>query len=201
MDADPLDALRDVLVSVLAARDGTHDEDGLLAALSALRSLREELSGWEPELITAARAAGVSWAALAPALGVASRQAAERRYLRLQPSTTGESTGEARVDAQRARRAADRAVADWAREHTVVLRALAGQVSALENLGTAAQKRVSQLGDALGNDDPAELLRPLAATQPHLGDRHSHLAHQVGAITEHTEQVRRDATHRRNPAT
>ncbi|MEC3982011.1 HSP18 transcriptional regulator [Amycolatopsis sp. H20-H5] len=96
---DPLSAVRCVQASVLAARDGTCDEGGLLAALSALRSLREERSGWEPELITAARAAGVSWTALVPALGVASRQAAERRYLRLQPSRTGETTGEARLDA------------------------------------------------------------------------------------------------------
>ncbi|MCU1680538.1 MAG: hypothetical protein JWQ81_1277 [Amycolatopsis sp.] len=199
MDVDPLAAVRPLLVSVLAARDGTAEQGELLAALSALRSLREELSGWEPELITAARAAGVSWTALAPALGVASRQAAERRYLRLQPSSTGERTGEARVDAQRARRAGDRAVADWAREHTAALRALAGQVSALEDLGTAAQKRVTQLSEALGDDDPAALLRPLAATHPHLGDQHRHLAHQVGAITERTDQVRRDATHRGHP--
>ncbi len=57
----------------------THMLDGL----ALLRQIRTELAAWEPELITAARRAGASWTQLAPALGVASRQAAERRYLRL----------------------------------------------------------------------------------------------------------------------
>ncbi|MFE4825176.1 type III effector protein, partial [Streptomyces sp. NPDC056704] len=42
-------------------------------------------------------------------LGVASRQAAERRYLRVRPGTPG-TTGEQRVQATRNRRAADRTI-------------------------------------------------------------------------------------------
>src|SRR3954454_8557222 len=133
---DPAGALGRVQDAVAAARAGVADQDQLLTALAGLRLLREELAGWEPELITAARAAGASWVALAPALGVASRQAAERRYLRLQPSHTGERTGEARVDAERDRRAGDRAVAGWARENSATLRELAGQVSAATGPGT-----------------------------------------------------------------
>src|SRR5690242_3298882 len=57
-----------------------------LTALALLRELRAELATWEPDLIDAARRQGASWEQLAPALGVASRQAAERRYLRLRPS-------------------------------------------------------------------------------------------------------------------
>src|SRR4051794_10581403 len=130
MDAtDPADAVRRIHDVVTAARSGTASQDRLLAALTELRLLREELAGWEPELITAARGAGASWVALAPALGVASRQAAERRYLRLQPSDTGERTGEARVDAERDRRAGDRAVADWARRNSAILRQLPRRVS------------------------------------------------------------------------
>jgi hypothetical protein len=200
MDQGPVGAVRGVQVAVADARTGAADSERLLAALVALRALREEISAWEPELITAAREAGVSWTALAPALGVASRQAAERRYLRLQPSRTGETTGEARVDAQRARRAGDRAVADWARQNSASLRKLAGQVSALHGLGAVAQERATRLGEALGDDDPAALLSPLAAAQPHLGDQHSDLAQQVGAITERTDEVRRDAAHRRDQA-
>jgi hypothetical protein len=194
MDAsDPADALRRVHEAVTAARDGSADQDRLLSALAGLRVLREELAAWEPELITAARAAGASWVALAPALGVASRQAAERRYLRLQPSNTGEKTGEARVDAERDRRAGDRAVADWARRNSVILRQLAGRVSALDGLGPAAQESADRLGAALGDDDPATLLPPLAAAQPHLADDHAGLAEHLGEISDETNRLRRDA--------
>lgn len=123
------------------------------------------MARWEPELINAARTTGTNWATLAPALGVASRQAAERRFLRLQPSTTGESTAEGRVDAERDRRAADKAVAAWARRHATTLRQLAGQVSTLDDLGdTGGQASATALGAALGTNDPAELLKPLTAT-------------------------------------
>ncbi|WP_410622301.1 HSP18 transcriptional regulator [Amycolatopsis sp. cmx-8-4] len=176
--------------AVAAARAGTADQDQLVTALNGLRLLRDELAGWEPELITAARAAGASWVTLAPALGVASRQAAERRYLRLQPSSTGEQTGEARVDAERDRRAGDRAVADWARRNAAVLRQLAGRVSALDGLAPAAQASADRLGVALGDDDPANLLPPLAAARPHLtGD----LGTRVGEIAAEAARLRRAA--------
>jgi hypothetical protein len=192
-ESDPTGALRRIHEVVAAARAGSADQDRLLSALADLRVLREELAGWEPELITAAREAGASWVALAPALGVASRQAAERRYLRLQPSNTGEKTGEARVDAERDRRAGERAVADWARRNSVILRQLAGRVSALDGLGPAAQESADRLGVALGDDDPATLLPPLAAAQPHLADDHAGLAEQLGEISEEADRLRRDA--------
>jgi hypothetical protein len=196
---DPAGALRRVQEVVTAARAGAVDQDRVLAALAGLRLLREEVASWEPELITAARAAGASWVALAPALGVASRQAAERRYLRLQPSHTGEKTGEARVDAERDRRAGDRAVADWARRNSAILRRLAGRVSALDGLGPAAQESADRLGAALGDDDPATLLPPLAAAQHHLTGAHAGLAEQLGEISARTDQLRRDAAgHRRS---
>src|SRR4051812_28910575 len=137
VEVDPFREVQRVQKVVSAARDGDASAEEVLAALSALRAVREQLGGWEPELIAAARAGGASWAELAPALGVASRQAAERRFLRLAPSVTGEATGEARVDAARGRRAGDRAVADWARRNSAVLRRLAGQVSALDGLDAA----------------------------------------------------------------
>ncbi|MGW3852971.1 HSP18 transcriptional regulator, partial [Streptomyces fagopyri] len=56
-----------------------------LSALLMLREIREQLAGWESGLIETARRQGASWADLAGPLGVASRQAAERRYLRLRP--------------------------------------------------------------------------------------------------------------------
>jgi hypothetical protein len=185
---------------VLAARMGDVPTDEVLAALDALRSVRERLGAWEPELIAAARAGGTSWAALAPALGVASRQAAERRFLRLRPSATGETTGEARVDAERDRRAGDRAVAEWARRNSAVLRQLAGQVSALDGLDAAGRKTAARLGAALGDDDVTSLLSPLAAVRPHLTGDHAGLADRLGAISEQTDQLRRGAAgNRRAP--
>jgi hypothetical protein len=196
---DPAGVLRRIHDVVAGARSGGADREELLTALSGLRLLREELASWEPELITAARAAGTSWVALAPALGVASRQAAERRYLRLQPSHTGEKTGEARVDAERDRRAGDRAVADWARRNSAILRRIAGQVSALDGLGPAAQESADRIGAALGDDDPATLLPPLAAAQPHLTGAHAGLAEELGEISARADQLRRDAAgHRRS---
>jgi hypothetical protein len=188
-------SVRRALSSIRAAETGSSsiDPDELLAALVSLRAMRDALAAWEPELMTAARAAGVSWAALAPALGVASRQAAERRYLRLQPSTTGERTGEARVEAERAKRAGDRAVASWARDNSADLRQLAGQVSALNDLGPAAQAQADRLKEALGEDNPASLLSPLADTSSHLGEDHSTLADRIAEVTDTTTGLRRDA--------
>lgn len=156
----------------------------VVAALEVLRHLRDELATWEPELITAARSAGVSWVELAPALGVASRQAAERRYLRLRPSSSGEATGEGRVRAERDRRAGDRAVANWARENSASLRELAGQVSAAAGPGAVR--------DALAGNDPAALLPPLADARRGLAD--ATLAARIESVTEQAEQLRRRAS-------
>lgn len=175
-------------------RAGSAGAADLVAALTVLRQLREELAEWEPELITAARERKVSWAALAPALGVTSRQAAERRYLRLRPSDSGEQTGEQRVRAQRDKRAGDRAVAAWARDNAAVLRQLAGQVSALEDLPSRARRHAELVGQALADNDPTSLLSPLADTHTHLKTTHAGLAAQIQSITDQTTQIR-DTTH------
>jgi hypothetical protein len=184
------------LALVEAVLGDVRDSDGwtaddVLTSLVVLRRLREELACWEPELITAAREQGASWARIAPALGVTSRQAAERRYLRLRPSATGETTGEERVRAERDKRAADRAVAGWARDHSASLRRLAGQVSAVEGLGTAGQARVDQVQQALGQDDVAALLTPLADARAHLRADHAALADQINTLTQQTDRLRR----------
>ncbi|WP_290056545.1 HSP18 transcriptional regulator [Amycolatopsis solani] len=197
-EGDPAGVVRSVQEVVDAARRGSAPPEDLLGALTALRSVREQLAGWEPELIAAARAGGASWTALAPALGVASRQAAERRFLRLQPSATGEATGEARVDAERGRRAGDRAVADWARRNASVLRQLAAQVTTLDNLDAAARQSADRLGAALGEDDVAGLLPPLAAVRGHLQRDHAGLADRLGDIGAETARLRRDAAGRRH---
>ncbi|MFK0012970.1 HSP18 transcriptional regulator [Streptomyces sp. NPDC091027] len=169
-----------------------------LAALRLLREVRERLGGWESVLIETAREEGASWADLAGPLGVASRQAAERRYLRLRPGAAG-STGEQRVQATRDARAADRTVTAWARDNAADLRRLAGEVTSLTGLPTGAEEAVGALNQALGGDDAAGLIGPLAGTRPHLGTGDTELADRIDAMTRHTDRLRQDSNDQRNP--
>ncbi|MFF1417137.1 type III effector protein [Streptomyces sp. NPDC058280] len=171
-----------------------------LAALLLLRELREQLAGWEPGLIEAARTAGASWAELAHPLGVASRQAAERRYLRVRPGTPG-TTGEQRVQATRSHRAADRTVTAWARGNAADLRRLAGQISSLTDLPAASGAPLARLADALADNDAAHLIGALTDTQPHLRAQHPELAARVDTVTRHTEGLRQNSGDHRRTAT
>ncbi|GGZ99905.1 hypothetical protein GCM10010371_69000 [Streptomyces subrutilus] len=171
-----------------AAGSGPHPA---LAALSTLREVREQLAGWESGLIETARGEGASWADLAGPLGVASRQAAERRYLRLRPGAPG-STGEERVQATRDTRAADRTVTAWARDNAADLRRLAGQVAALTGLPADAADAVGALNLALGHDDAARLVQPLTETRAHLRPQDADLAAHIDTLTRHTEQLRQN---------
>jgi len=161
-----------------------------LAALLLLREAREQLAEWEPGLIEAARCAGASWADLAHPLGVSSRQAAERRYLRVRPGHPG-STGEERVQATRDRRAADRTVTTWAHANAAGLRQLAGQITALTDLPAAARAPIAELTTALADNDPAALVAPLRGTHPHLAPDHPDLAARVDDLARHTDRLRR----------
>ncbi|MEV0505045.1 type III effector protein [Streptomyces spectabilis] len=178
------DALRAAQREAPPAPDapGTEPEQAL-AALLLLRQVREQLAGWETGLIETARVAGASWADLAHPLGVASRQAAERRYLRNRPGPAG-TTGEQRVQATRQRRAAARTTATWARHNAADLRRLAGQITALTDLPAAARLPISQLDAALAHDDPSALIHPLNATRPHLTPAHPDLAARLDVLTD-----------------
>ncbi|MFF7357173.1 MULTISPECIES: hypothetical protein [Streptomyces] len=184
--ASALHAIDDALRDAQRESPDTADAPGpgpeqALASLMLLRQVRERLAGWETGLIETARDAGASWADLAHPLGVASRQAAERRYLRGRPGPAG-TTGEQRVQATRERRAAERTTATWARRNAADLRRIAGQITALTDLPPAAGLPLSQLHAALAHDDPAELLRPLEATRPHLTTTHPDLAAQIETL-------------------
>ncbi|MBB5157287.1 HSP18 transcriptional regulator [Saccharopolyspora phatthalungensis] len=204
----PSEALRHLtaLLERIRTRQDTDvgtDDDGVgrvLDGLTLLRELRTELAGWEPELIAAARRAGASWAQLAPALGVASRQAAERRYLRLQSTGGPETTMEARVQATRDRRAGDRAVTAWARQNSAELRQLAGQVSAVGGLSAAGQREAERVHAELAGNDPASLLGPLTDLRAHLADEHPALADRITTVTADADQRRRTTVHNRHPA-
>ncbi|WP_371525079.1 type III effector protein [Streptomyces sp. NBC_01283] len=185
--AAALDAIDDALRD--AQRDSPDTPQGpgpgperALASLMLLRQVREQLAGWESGLIETARDAGASWADLAHPLGVASRQAAERRYLRGRPGPAG-TTGEQRVTATRQARATERTTAAWARNNAADLRRLAGQITALTDLPAAARRPLNKLHAALAHDDPTDLIAPLAATRPHLAAAHPDLAARLDTLT------------------
>lgn len=171
---------------------------GALLALEAVHRLRDLLTGWEPLLIEDARRGGASWAELASALGVTSRQAAERRYLRLRPMGDAALTREQRVQQTRDQRAGERAVAGWARENASHLRQVAGQASALAGLTSAGRRRARLLRESLDGDDPVDLLQPLAAMHVDLRDGHDGLAAQVRAITRRVTKLRSDTQRERD---
>lgn len=175
------------------------DHDAVLAALHDLHLLREAVDQLEPELIAAARRSGVSWQVLAPVLGVASRQAAERRYLRLVPATPDQagSTRDERVRQVRDRRAGARAVQAWANDNTADLRRLAGQITSLQGLAPSSAGDIARLHRALGEVDASALPALLAQARRHLTD-HPALSRQIDAVTEHAARVRRETQQRRD---
>ncbi|MEW2574919.1 type III effector protein [Streptomyces syringium] len=177
------DALRDAQRDSpdMPDRPGPGPEQAL-ASLVLLRQVREQLAGWETGLIETARDAGASWADLAHPLGVASRQAAERRYLRGRPGAAG-TTGEQRVTATRQARAAERTAAAWARANAADLRRIAGQITALTDLPALARRPLDELHAALAHDDPADLIAPLAAARPYLAAAHPDLAARLDTLT------------------
>ncbi|EST31881.1 hypothetical protein N566_20450 [Streptomycetaceae bacterium MP113-05] len=165
-----------------ASGRGLTSSEQALSALLLLRELREQLAEWEPGFIEVAREAGARWSDLAHPLGVASRQAAERRYLRLRPGDPG-TTGEQRVQSTRDRRAAERVRTSWARGNAAELRRLAGQITTLTDLPAEARRTCDQLTVALADDDASTLLGPLTDACPHLQQGHPDLAARVDSLT------------------
>ncbi|MFF5900613.1 type III effector protein [Streptomyces argenteolus] len=196
--ATALSAIDEAVRIAQTGEGGTEGEQAsseqALAALLLLRELRDRLAGWEPGLIEAARAAGTSWADLARPLGVTSRQAAERRYLRVRPGAPG-STGEQRVQATRSGRAADRTVTTWARDNSADLRQIAGEIAALADMPGAQIARISA---ALADNDAANLIAPLTDARSHLADDHPDLAARVDSISRHTDRLRQDSNDQRS---
>jgi hypothetical protein len=197
MESDEARDCVDRVVEVLRRTSEGAGAEEALDALETLHRLREQLAAWEPVLIETAREAGASWAQIAPALGVTSRQAAERRYLRLSPGKDTSLTREERVRAARDERAGERAVAAWARENASELRQIAGQVSAVSGLTGAGRRDARTLAGELTGDDPATLLEPLADMHSHLVDDHAALAARVDAVGRKVSRVRRETQRRR----
>jgi hypothetical protein len=177
------------------------DRDELLHALKVFRRVSEELATWEPVLIGAARGRGGTWTEIAQALGLASRQAAERRFLRLDPGVGDRpgTTREQRVQTTRDRRSGDRAVAAWARQNAAQLRELAGQISVLPARAQGGRAVREAIHAALGEDDAAALLAPLSAAAPYLQRGHHDLAEQVRAVDRKTARIRSADQDQRSP--
>ncbi|MFJ8623737.1 hypothetical protein ACIRD3_12955 [Kitasatospora sp. NPDC093550] len=196
---DAVRAARNPASQPSTAPDAQDGPEQALAALVLLRELRAELAGWEAGLVETARAAGATWADLARPMGVASRQAAENRYLRLKPAAGGTrraATGAERVKAVRDRRAADRTITAWARDNAAELRVLAAQIT-VTALDPGARPAQAALTAALGTTDPADLIAPLVAVRPHLGAGQEELASRLDALTHHTTRLRDDSDRRR----
>ncbi len=97
-------------------------------------------------------------------------------------------TRDARVQAERDRRAAHRAATQWANDNTADLRRLAGQITALTDLDQTATAALDRLHQALGHSDGSALPALLAAIHHHLPE-HPDLAHQIDTITTRTNQI------------
>ncbi|MGW1966610.1 type III effector protein [Streptomyces sp. NPDC001935] len=193
-----LEAIAQAMRTAQSAENAsTDDPEKAIAALLLLREVREQLVLWEPALIETARQAGASWADLAHPLGVSSRQAAERRYLRVRPGTDG-ATKEQRVQATRDQRAADRSVATWAHDQAAALRQLAGTITALPDLPPAAADALATLQAALGSSDPAQLLGPLSDAAAHLRPAHPELADRVNDIGRQAQGMRENGPRQRS---
>jgi hypothetical protein len=83
--SDPVEQYR-AAAAVVAAASPTVDD--VMDALGRLAHVRNDIDRVERELISAARDLHVTWPDIAAALGLASRQAAEQRWLRLRGSTS-----------------------------------------------------------------------------------------------------------------
>ncbi|MFD5342288.1 hypothetical protein ACFWJY_00580 [Streptomyces anulatus] len=152
---------------------GVPAED-VLAALSQLDEARQRLDTMELKLIRAARARSASWQKLADALGLATRQSAETRALRLERAS--QSYRGRDVASQRLDKARERVEQAWCEENAERIREAAGRfydtsgawdlqnVNKIDIRGT-----VHRIGELLATDgSPVRLASLLASVRYHL---------------------------------
>ncbi|MGW9123040.1 hypothetical protein ACWGRV_41765 [Streptomyces sp. NPDC055663] len=135
-------------VARLVEFDASDDltETGLLASILVIRALREKLAEDERRFIAAARRKKVTWARLADALELGSRQAAERRYLQLR-TDIDELHGSALTQQERIEYARDqrdrRAERAWAVSNASEIRELAERLLNVPDLQDRADRSAS----------------------------------------------------------
>ncbi|MFF4234051.1 hypothetical protein [Streptomyces sp. NPDC001820] len=126
----------------LDAADEVSDTD-LLAGLLVIRALREKLVTDERRFIAEARRRRITWARLASAMELGSRQAAERRYLQLR-TDLDELAGSRLTQSERVEHARDqrdrRSERAWAIKHAHEIRALAHRLLAVPDLQERADR-------------------------------------------------------------
>lgn len=149
--ADVAQRLDEVIERAYVSGGKTLSPTDLLAALLVLRKLRDDFTVAEGHLIEAARKKDVTWARIAPALEVKSRQAAERRYLRLCGNAHDANPGRTqreRVENERDSRAGQRAKRQWVEDHAAEVRALALRLAAVaDRQGRTGLGRAIERGD------------------------------------------------------
>ncbi|MFE9298380.1 hypothetical protein [Streptomyces niveus] len=100
--------------------------EDVLAALTMMDDDRARLDALEHDLLRAARSRDASWATVADALGLSTRQSAESRALRLERSQKGSDSRD--VAAQRADRASQRNTDAWLVAHEERIRIICEQI-------------------------------------------------------------------------
>lgn len=151
--------------------------DEVLAALAHVAEARENLDKRELRLITEARDLGVSWQRLADALGLATRQSAETRALRLDRAVHTSSGRD--VASQRLAKARDRAADAWCVQHEGRVRDLSERLFDtagawdMEAIGGTARVDLHALGELLASGgSPVALAQRLESLRLHLAPPH-----------------------------
>ncbi|MFF4607814.1 hypothetical protein ACFY12_34375 [Streptomyces sp. NPDC001339] len=150
--ADVAERLDEVIERAYVSDFTSLSPTDLLAALLVIRKLRDDFTVAEGHLIEAARKKNATWARIAPALEVKSRQAAERRYLRLCGNASDANPGRTqseRVERERDSRANQRAQRQWVEAHAAEIRALALRLAAVEDLQERADRSEYAFQDKL----------------------------------------------------
>ncbi|MFJ8848377.1 hypothetical protein ACIRFF_36450 [Streptomyces cyaneofuscatus] len=187
-------------------------ETDVLAALLVLGTLRDKLLDDELMLITLARSYRVTWTRIADALGMKSRQSAERRHLQLSKSSADDTrpcTQNERVEQARERRRR-RAERDWALANAGLIRTTALALTAIPDLQERANRSregvlmsapVSENGIDQGPVDmtwPSALEECLAEHLRFRADPRAHLSADrlAGDVEWQLQQQQADIVHR-----
>ncbi|MEV0449762.1 hypothetical protein [Streptomyces sp. NPDC050600] len=161
----------DRMIKRVRARDDGLDETAILSGLCVVRVLRDKLLLDERRLMKAARQQKISWARIADASELKSRQSAERRYLQLRDDlddiADDNLTQAERVEVARARRTRFTEYA-WASSHTRRIIELAERLSAVPDLQERADRSVEAqaareraVNDAVYNGRPVPKPTPM----------------------------------------
>ncbi|MFE3143379.1 hypothetical protein [Streptomyces scopuliridis] len=196
--ADPVRVMYAVRAAAYGHLTGEGEEvprvpaDDVLAALTMLDDARARLDALEHDLLRAARSRDASWATVAGALGLSTRQSAESRALRLERSRKAFSDGRD-VAAQRADRTRQRNADAWLVAHEERIRTVCGQIvdttAAWPHLTSNPLARVHRLAAALAlaaaPADPADQLTELRVEiAPYGGPPRDPTGPQAGAAAE-----------------